>query len=62
MLKRRFEVPLAVLDLPREHGLSDLEKAGRLIRHDQICVDVCVLTLPGRWVSQADLRHTMEIG
>ena len=47
VLKRRFEVSLSVFDLPREHGLSDLEKAGPLIRHDQICVDACVFSVAG---------------
>lgn len=35
-LERRLEVPLAVLDLPREHGRPELQDAGLFIRHDGI--------------------------
>lgn len=35
-LERGVEVSLAVLDLSCEHGLSDLEKAGLLLGHDEV--------------------------
>lgn len=36
--ERGVEVSFAVLDLPRQHGLSDLEEAGLLVGHDEICI------------------------
>ena len=35
-LERRLEIPLAVLDLPRQHGLPQLQDAGVFIRHHGI--------------------------
>lgn len=45
MLESSVEVFLAILDLPREHGLPNFEKAGRLVGHHEVCGKVEVAEL-----------------